>query len=45
MKVIKKINVNGGVATLFANGDIAFAGMLFVGGMGCNSSVIKALGI
>lgn len=43
MKVVKAIQWNGSKAVLFANGDIAWAGMIFPAGNGANLSLIKAL--
>lgn len=43
MKVVKAINWQGSKAVLFANGDIAWAGMIFPNGMGANLALIDAL--
>lgn len=43
MKAIKVIQWNGAKAILFANGDIAWAGMVFPNGNGANLGLVKAL--
>lgn len=43
MKVIKKLNYKGSLATLFANGDVMWAGMHFPQGLGMNAGLAAAL--
>lgn len=43
MKAIKKVTFAGAVATLFANGDVIWNGMIFEQGMGMNAGLAKAL--
>lgn len=43
MKAIKKVTFAGSIATLFANGDVIWAGVLFPQGLGMNAGLAKAL--
>lgn len=43
MKVVKRINYHGQAATLFANGDIIWAGQLFPQGLGANAGLLTVL--
>lgn len=43
MKVIKKLEYKGAVATVFANGDVIWSGMVFAGGLGMNAGLAAAL--
>lgn len=43
MKPVKRVMFKGSEAVLFANGDIAWAGMIFENGKAANLSLINAL--
>lgn len=43
MKAIKKVTFAGAVATLFANGDVIWNGMVFERGMGMNAGLAAAI--
>ncbi|HET8689674.1 MAG TPA: hypothetical protein VFM18_23960 [Methanosarcina sp.] len=45
MKVIKSVMVGNNKAVLFSNGNVGYAGQVYENGMGCNLSVLKALGL
>lgn len=43
MKVTKKLEYKGAMATVFANGDVIWNGMIFERGLGMNAGLAAAI--
>lgn len=43
--ILKTAIVNGSKAVLFKSGDIGYCGRVYPSGLGCNLSVLVALGL
>ena len=43
MKAVKRVTYKGQPATLFANGDVIWSGMLFPQGLGANAGLLAVL--